>query len=95
MAKIQTVFEQYRKEQYLFSFRLFTVWAALFSSKPIECEELKARRMAEVSNKGCLRRPLLSQTSATHLISIMRGRLSRQIIEQSPIVIQYSMIGGH
>lgn len=95
MAKIQTVFEQCRKEQYLFSFRLFTVWAALFSSKPIECEELKARRMAEVSNKDCLRRPLLSQTSATHLISIMRGRLSRQIIEQSPIVIQYSMIGGH
>lgn len=59
MAKIQTVFEQCRKEQYLFPFRLFTVWAALFSSKPIECEELKARRMAEVSNKGLPASPIV------------------------------------
>ena len=73
MVEIQAVFEQCRIEQYLFSFGLFTVWAALFHREPIECEELKTRRMAEVPNNSCLHRPLLSQTSTTHLISIMQA----------------------
>lgn len=73
MVEIQADFEQCRMEQYLFSFGLFNVWAALFYCEPIECEELKARRMAEVANKSSLHGPLLSQTSATRLISILQS----------------------
>ena len=91
MMEIQAVFEQCRMEQYMFSFGLFSVWGALFSCEPIECEELKERRKAEFSGSAKQSGPprtIVHKDNRDTFDLNYAGRLSREIIEQKPIVIQ-------